>query len=130
MKITASILLLIYYLSGTLLLPMGNFSAMLDLPEMYSHCKSTEDKDMTVVDFITDHLVNIDCILDKHDKGDEQKPHTPIPLNHTQIQVVFTAQQFIVSLIKPCIIENEYPVFIDNFYLSGYIPEIFHPPIV
>ena len=41
---------------------------------MYKHCKSTEDKDMTPLDFITDHLINIDGIFDKHDNEDEQKP--------------------------------------------------------
>ena len=47
-----------------------------EIPEMYHHCKSTEDKDMTPLDFITDHLVNIDGLFDKHENGDEQKPHT------------------------------------------------------
>ena len=46
---------------------MGDFSMLNELPEMYSHCKATEDKDMTPLDFITDHLVNIDGLFDKHE---------------------------------------------------------------
>ena len=56
---------------------MGDFSMLNELPEMYSHCKATEDKDMTPLDFITDHLVNIDGLFDKHENGDKQKPHSP-----------------------------------------------------
>ena len=58
-------------------MPMGDFSSITDLPAMYRNCKATEDKDMTPLDFITDHLVDIDCIFDAHENGDEQKPHTP-----------------------------------------------------
>ena len=65
---------------------------------MYQHCKATEDKDMTPLDFITDHLINIDGIFDKHDNGDEQKPHTPIQLHRTLAQTIFVMQQFKVSL--------------------------------
>ena len=61
-----------------------------EIPEMYHHCKSTEDKDMTPLDFITDHLVNIDGLFDKHENGDEQKPHTPIQnVHHGQTTISF-----------------------------------------
>lgn len=129
MKRTVAIILLVYYLFGTLCLPRGNFSVMQDLPEMYRHCQATEDKDMTPLDFITDHLINIDCIFDKHDNGDEQKPHTPIQFNHAQQQVVFTAQQFIFSIIEPCIYKNEFHAYPVDLYLYDYISRIFRPPM-
>ncbi|MEO8085734.1 MAG: hypothetical protein ABI763_02880, partial [Bacteroidota bacterium] len=55
-----SILILSYYVAVNLCLPQGDFSAVVDLPQMYRHCKSTENKDMTPFDFVTDHLINID----------------------------------------------------------------------
>ena len=58
-----NIFLLAFYSFGILCLPMGDFSALQDLPEMYQHCQATEDKDMTPLDFVTDHLINIDGLV-------------------------------------------------------------------
>ena len=41
---------------------------------------------MTAFDFITDHLLNIDCLFDAHNKDDEQKPHQPYPLHQQTFQ--------------------------------------------
>ena len=122
--------MLTYYLFGTFCLPMGDFSVIQDLPQMYSHCKATEDKDMTAIDFITDHLINIDCIFDKHDNGDEQKPHTPIQFRHSQSQTTFIAQQFYFSIIKPTSPQIKHPIFFEDFNLTDYKSRIFRPPIV
>lgn len=97
---------------------------------MYQHCKATEDKDMTPLDFITDHLINIDGIFDKHDNGDEQKPHTPIQLHRTLAQTIFVMQQFKVSLQKPLPQKTDFPIYTEGFYFSDFIPFVFRPPIV
>ncbi|SRX52406.1 hypothetical protein AEQU1_00270 [Aequorivita sp. CIP111184] len=125
------ILFLSFYTLGTFCLPMGNFSILPDLPEMYSHCKTHEDKDMTPFDFVTDHLLNFDGIFDKHDNGDEQKPHTPLQTqNHSQI----TLFQFISPLtFKAAIFKNIEPKEIiytsEDFLVSNYTSKVFHPPI-
>lgn len=97
---------------------------------MYEHCKKTEDKDMTAFDFITDHLLNIDGIFDKHDNGDEQKPHSPVQYNHTQTLTNFITQKIAISVIKPNSSKSKFPIYTDNFYLSDYCPSVFRPPIV
>jgi hypothetical protein len=130
LKKTVNIFLLAFYSFGTFCLPLGDFSVLQDIPEMYRHCKATEDKDMTPLDFITDHLVNIDGLFDKHDKGDEQKPHTPIQFRHSQIQTTFLVNQFEFSVSKPMPSKNKLPVYSEVFYFSGYISKIFRPPIV
>ena len=124
-----NIFLLAFYLFGTLCLPMGNFSVIQDLPQMYNHCKTTEDKDMTPFDFITDHLINIDCIFDKHNNGDEQKPHTPIQFHHLQIQTTFIVQQFDSLIKKPMLLISKLPICLEICYFSDYISKIFRPPI-
>lgn len=63
---------------GALLLPGGDYSSISTLPEMYQHCKATEDPDMSFSDFLTDHLINIDGFYDEHGPDDQQKPHKPI----------------------------------------------------
>ena len=130
MKQSASILLLAYYLFGTLCLPQGDFSCVVDLPRMYQHCKTTEDKDMTPIDFITDHLVNIDGIFDHHDNGDKQRPHSPTQLQHTQTLTNFVTPQLTVLIIQPIIPKAHFPVFMEHFYFSDYFSFVFRPPIV
>lgn len=124
-----SITLVVYYLFGLIILPKGNFASLQKLPEMYSHCKSVEDKDMTIGDFFTDHIINIDGMFDKHDHGDEQKPHEP---DQNQLQVT----NFVYCLFKQTTSVNlffqdkETPTgFILSFFPSEYITKLFRPPI-
>ena len=108
---------------------MGDFSILNEIPEMYRHCKSTEDKDMTPFDFITDHLVNIDGLFDKHENGADQKPHTPIQSQrHSQISISYiTCHLFFIKHIHPLEIKH----LINNHVLfpSEYISKFFRPPI-
>jgi len=109
---------------------MGDFSMLKDIPEMYRHCKATEDKDMTPLDFITDHLVNIDGLFDKHENGDDQKPHTPIQNQHHGQTTISFATYFSFSTIHFQIKEVNPSISSDNFSPSDYISKIFRPPIV
>jgi hypothetical protein len=126
------IFFIIFYTLGTFCLPMGNFSVLPDLPEMYSHCKGHEDKDMTPFDFVTDHLLNLDGMFDKHDNGDEQKPHIPLQTqNHSQITLfqfispfTFKSSSFKSSEPKEIIYSSE------KISVSNYTSKVFHPPIL
>lgn len=129
MKKAIYLFLFAFYSFGTLCLPLGDFTVLQDLPQMYRNCKTTEDKNMTPIDFITDHLINIDCIFDKHDNGDEQKPHTPFQFHHSQTQTTFVAPQFDFFTSKPIPSKNKLPIYTEIFYHSDYIFKIFRPPI-
>ncbi len=130
MKKGFSILFLVYYLLGSMILPIGDFSTIGDIPDMFRHCKATEDKDLTAFDFVTDHLINIDGLFDGHNHLDEQKPHKPF---HSQFQHhIFQIVQ--KNKTHEFIVEHD---FINNlkhscFYSSNYsfqtISSIFHPP--
>ena len=112
---------------------MGDFSAIGDLPKMYEHCKATEDKDMTPMDFITDHLINIDGMFDKHQNGDEQKPHKPFDCS-----IHYTISQFIQEFRNFDFKNHRTFVSADQIKISNYkntlysynvISSIFRPPI-
>jgi hypothetical protein len=121
--------LLIFFSIASLCLPMGNLTMMQNIPEMYSHCKSTEDKDMGPLDFITDHLLNIDALFDNHDKGDEQKPHKPIQLETHCQPFVFVISTIILSIepFYPSLIKHNFQY--ENYYKLGFLSEVFRPPI-
>ncbi len=85
---------------------------------------------MTPFDFITDHLLNIDGLFDKHDNGDEQKPHrSNQPEHHGQTQVTFiTSIAFSITQFQPIEVKPSIPSV--SFLPSGYISKFFRPPIV
>ena len=124
------ILFLTFYSLGTLFLPLGDFSTLQDIPEMYKHCKATEDKDMTVFDFVTDHLINIDGVFDKHNNGDEQKPHSPIQTQHVAQIIAYQAISVFTFRDKPTYAAEKkiFPIHSDNYFTSDYISKIFRPP--
>ena len=108
---------------------MGNFATLQDIPEMYRQCRETEDKDMGPFDFVTDHLINIDSIFDKHDNGDKQKPHKHKQIEHQAQVVTFFKTSFAptIELTKP--IRVNLITTYCNFIPSDFIFKIFQPPI-
>ena len=125
-----NILFLAFYFFGTFCLPMGDFSTIQDLPTMYRNCKTTEDKDITLIDFVTDHLLNIDGLFDAHNNGDEQKPHQSSQnQRHAQTVTLLNIQPY-TMITKSFFLKTEkIPVCSDNFIPANYSCKIFHPPI-
>jgi len=85
---------------------------------------------MTAIDFLTDHLVNIDCLFDNHDKGDQQKPHSPIQIQHNGKTIVSISVIYKVTFSPRTSIKinlTSIPLF---FLPEGYSLKIFRPPIV
>jgi len=134
MKIILAKFLIIFYSLGMIFLPMGNFSGLGDLQKMYEHCKVTEDKDMTPMDFITDHLINIDGLFDKHQNGDEQKPHKPFEFSIHYPISLFIQEFNCFDFKNSKTFVSSYEIKISNYkntlYFYHIIPSIFRPPIV
>lgn len=129
MKQVAFIFILFYYALGSVILPSSDFSILPKLPSLFAHCKATEDKDMTILDFITDHLMNIDGVFDAHEQGDDQKPHQPFDckISNALICIVFNPISSVIS-VNEIKVEN---VFITNTnYKFDFVGNIFRPPMV
>ena len=121
-----AISLVVYYLFGLIVLPNGNFAALPNLSQMYSHCKTMEDR----VDFFTDHVINIDGMFDKHDHGDEQKPHEPLQNQQQVSSFVYCLFSHSFEL-KLQITNKDKPIIeTTNFTPSEYITKLFRPPII
>jgi hypothetical protein len=122
--------ILCFYLLGSLLLPMGDFATLQELPQMYHNCKATEDKDMTIFDFLTDHLFNIDSIFDDH-KNDDQKPHQTNQFPHANLTLLFQ-NNFNFIFQEKRTIQTEIrvlPLYFGIFLKADCIFKIFKPPI-
>lgn len=85
---------------GAAFLPFGDLASLDHLPEWYAHCKEEEDADMTPLDFITDHLVNVDHLFDAHGSGDHQRPHQPFHLSVSP-HLLFGTLQTMNTLFLP-----------------------------
>jgi len=130
LKKTIYIFLFAFFTFGKVCLPLSDFSLLGEISEMYSNCKATEDKDMTPIDFITDHLLNIDGIFDKHENGDEQKPHIPKQSHHYIQTIISIIDSFDFLISKFYYFEEKSSIHLMKFTLSDYITKIFRPPIV
>ncbi len=132
LKKISLIFLLTYYSLGIVYFPMCDFSMIKDLPKIYQHCKLTEDANLTVVDFFTEHLIDFDKLLDEKETNHQEKPHQNQAqhISNSFVQVI-TAQpttilkQFLYHRLS----EKKYSKYFNNysFIFNG---EILHPPIV
>lgn len=134
LKRAFNIFILAFYTFGTLYFPMGNFAMLKDLPEMYRDCKTTEDNDLTIFEFLTEHVSPIGQFIENVEHEPEEqgdKPHEPfqnITCEHTNIFVIY---QFAFSMTQIYQIEvKQHPIHNDVFFASDHISKIFRPPIV
>ncbi|MBA0882402.1 hypothetical protein [Flavobacterium undicola] len=114
---------------------MGDFSTLVHLPEMYSHCKETEDPDLNLCDFIGEHLMNLDGIFEAHEsEEDDDKPHQTVDFVSLN-QVTQLAQKITVFEFKnnnPFVASYQIEAieFKNQIYLYNPNFSIFRPPIV
>jgi hypothetical protein len=128
MRKAICIVVLVYYSLGSLLLPLADFSMIPQLPKLYAHCKATEDKDMGLIDFVTDHLLNIDGMFDKHENGDEQKAHEPFDHSVSQ-NFTFVINNSFIEISEPKETTQERVSFPDKIYHFDLVGNVFRPPI-
>jgi hypothetical protein len=126
------ILTAIYFLAGNILLPQGDFAALAQLPQMYQHCKTTEDPDMDMADFITEHLLNLDNIFCKEEDTDEHElPHNPVPFHNTAASTFYFIQEpetIAFEMAQP-VVQN-LPAYHSPYFSRLNTHKIFQPPRV
>ncbi len=122
------ILFLLYFVSGALFLPQGDFASLPDLPKMYAHCKATEDHDLNIPDFIMGHLLMMDDLMGEQPEPDD-KPHQPVQFHHIYTPVTIAATQ-LLYVEQPVFAEKEKTQICDEVYLSDYPVSVFRPPII
>ncbi len=124
-----SFLLLVIALLGALLFPCGDVGLLRDLPAMYAHCKATEDKDLTPLDFITDHLTCFDALLDTHPPGDEQRPHAPASANRTHMPLPVEVFVHHTLVPVPQSLPSACSEMLSSRYRYLYRSQVFRPPL-
>lgn len=128
-KITCAFFACMFLLSS-IVLPLGDFSLLRDIPVMYrNYTRITSADEMGVVDFIGDYLLHGKDIFghNQHDKvpskGNEvQFQHQASPLNIVIIK----------TRIQPVLISDptdKYALSRQQFKTTVYHDELFRPPL-
>lgn len=113
---------------------MGDFSKMGKLADMYTHCK-TEDPDITPVDFVFEHLLNLESLIhsfEKQDNKEKEFPHHPVRVNTNVNHVVLNITHFSFFENNSVNEDNEphSSTTKNPFIPTGYSTTIFRPPII
>ena len=125
-----SVILACLFLSSSVVLPLGDFAMMKDLPNMYhNYTKITSPEEAGLVDFIGDYLLYGKDILG-HNENDK------IPAKGNEVQFQHQASQLNVVFIKSLSltiiageISTNHPLFNKQIKTSGYLNELFRPPL-
>ena len=107
--------------------PANDFTLLGEIPTMYRHCHQFEDKDLTVIDFLTDHWINVDEIFDKHEH-DEQKPHIPFHFHHQIQAVAYWSPRIEIAFSQKNIFYKKDNYFYQFPYIYSPCFSFFHPP--
>jgi hypothetical protein len=134
LKTTATIVFTLFYLLGTLTLPFADFSVIKDLPEMFRHCKATEDHDLNIFEFFTEHVSGLGQLVEGTEHEDEEeedgdKPHAPLQFHFEQQQIICINHYVKMPVVKPAPEIKSRVVLVNGVYISTYIANIFRPPI-
>lgn len=122
-------ILLLLQVVTTILQPLGNPSA-LSFQQMYHQC-STEDKDITPLDFVFEHLLNFESIINCFE-GEDQEEHHPYQLFAKYSPVAIVIPSHISVSLQPARFVSsttEYPSQRADRYVYKFYAYIFHPPL-
>ena len=118
-------------LSGSAILPLGDFSLMRDIPDMYgNYSKITTQDELGIIDFIGDYLLHGKDLFghnahDKQPTGNSgvQFQHQANPLNIA----FFSGTKVALAIGREKICVHTY--FIQQFLASGHRKGLLRPPL-
>ncbi|MBS1500862.1 MAG: hypothetical protein JST32_02285 [Bacteroidetes bacterium] len=129
-KRLTALFLAFLFLGGSVILPLGDFSLMRDLPAMYrSYTRIASPDEQGIIDFVGDYLLHGRDLLghNRHDKSESsangiQFQHTS---NHSNI-VVATIQVFKPVHAAANRVASPYR---KHSMSPGYLSGVFRPPV-
>lgn len=116
-------------LFGSIVLPLGDFSLIRELPRMYhAYEKVVSPDEKGVLDFIGDYLLQGKDLLNHNQQDGQSKPGT-LQFQGSPTFAV-TLQQSLVLNWSACFVFHTKPsVPLHSGALSDYYPSFFRPPL-
>lgn len=132
----AIVIIMMFFLGAGLTQPSG-YIQYFNLHEKYTQC-SHEDHDLNPLDFIFEHLLNLETIVNflegEHEYEAGEHPHEPFQTAAQSISLVLITPPNTIQIdLEKCQFnfpkDVQYPFSNKGFYLSNYQDNIFRPPI-
>lgn len=118
------------FLTSSVLLPLGDFSLVRDLPGMYhNYTKITTDEELGIVDFIGDYLLHGKEIFgnNEHDKPQNSADSVQFQHQPNSLIIAFLHRPVILLFLQEPV--SAYPIVKQIFSTSDYRDELFRPPL-
>lgn len=119
-----------YFLAGSLILPLGDFSLMKDLPQMYrSYEKLATPDELGLIDFVGDYLMGGKTILGHNKKDAPETAKSNVQFQHAQsfcsiLNIHFQSTN--VTVANAAIIHPDISIPVNT---SEFHTELFRPPL-
>ena len=128
-KRAVAIFLACLFLTGSTLLPLGDFSLLRDLPKMYQTYTKVVKEEPDVLDFIGDYLLHGKELFG-HNKHDAPVGHeSGLQFQHQAGSFAVVLFQTFSSCYQITPVNKEYPLKRENINTSDYQNELFRPPL-
>ncbi|MEO6520207.1 MAG: hypothetical protein ABIN91_00890 [Mucilaginibacter sp.] len=129
-KSITAIILTLYFLAGSVLLPLSDFSLIKDLPGMYRSYSKIKAGSPDVIDFVGDYLLGGKSILGHNANDDTSKAGGALQFQHQANMLLYFVPQVCqlqASLLQPI---AEHPIHSHTFHTFNYQNKLFRPPIM
>lgn len=110
------------------MLPLGDFSLMSDLPNMYRSYTKIVKEEPDVLDFIGDYLMNGKAILGHNKHDTPESPDTATQFQHQANSLNIVLTQLLHPVVNIALILNKHPSYQQTVYTSNYNNQLFRPP--
>ena len=118
-----------FILTGSIVLPLGDFSLMKDLPEMYrSYCKIKSGKP-DIIDFVGDYLLGGRELLGHNHNDAPIKADGSLQFKHPASNSLYSTRQVDCICLITVLHITDFPIFNYPFHTSEYHNEQFRPPL-
>jgi hypothetical protein len=118
------------FLISSVMLPLGDFSLLRDIPDMYrNYTKITTAEELGVIDFIGDYLLHGKEIFgnNEHDKPANGSNTVQFQHQASQLNVVFLQLPISLFIAPESILTH--PLFYQQFHTSNFRNKLFRPPL-
>lgn len=129
------VILMMFFLGAGLTQPTGHIQYF-NLQEKYAQC-SEEDHDITPLDFVFEHLLNLETIVNflegelEYESGDH--PHEPFQASQSIAPMLIILPDLVqIDLVKnqPLFwVKTKHAILDRGIYLSCFKDDVFRPPI-
>jgi hypothetical protein len=119
-----------WLLAGSCILPLGDFSLIRDIPEMYrNYTKITSLDELGILDFIGDYLLHGKELLGHNVKDKAESSSNTVQFMHQANPISFLVAGLSVSLLLyPELAQTKHPANA-LFLTSDYRDQLLRPPL-